>query len=76
MENDTLREEHRFWVYDSRILRRIFGPKRKAVAGLWRRLHNEELHTFYISRNIIMTITLKRIRWAEHVAYMGEMRKP
>jgi hypothetical protein len=49
---------------------RIFGPKRDEVAGAWRRLHNEELHNFYASPNIIRVIKSRRMRWAEHVARM------
>jgi hypothetical protein len=49
----TLREEHILRVFENRVLRRIFGPKREKVVGGWRRLHNEELHNLYISPNII-----------------------
>jgi hypothetical protein len=49
----TLREEHRLWVFENRVLRRIFGPKRDEVTGEWRKLHSEELHTLYSSPNII-----------------------
>jgi hypothetical protein len=49
----TLREEHRFNVFENRVLRRIFVSKRESVAGGWRRLHNEELHNLYVSSNII-----------------------
>jgi hypothetical protein len=71
----TLREEHRLRVYENRILRGIFGPKREEVAGGWRRLHNEELHNLYSSPNIIRTTKSMRMRCAGHVAHMGEMRK-
>jgi hypothetical protein len=53
---------------------RIFGPKRDKVTGGWRRLHNEELHNLYSSPNIIRVIKF-RMRWTEHVAHMGEMRR-
>jgi hypothetical protein len=69
----TLREEHRLRVFENRVLRRIFGPKKEVVAGGWRRLHNEELQNFYASPNVILVIKL-RMRWVRHVASMGEMR--
>jgi hypothetical protein len=55
-------------------MRRIFGPNRDEVAGEWRKLHNEELHNFYSCPDIIRQIKSRRMRWAEHVAYMGEER--
>jgi hypothetical protein len=70
----TLREEHRLRVFENRVLRRIFGPKRDEVKGEWRKLHNEELHNLYSSPNIIRTIKSRRMRWARHVARMGEKR--
>ena len=63
----TLREESRLRVFENRILRRIFGPKRDED-GEWRRLHNEELHSFYRSPNIVRMIKPERSRWAGHVA--------
>jgi hypothetical protein len=69
-----LREEHKLRVFESRVLRRIFGPKRDAVMGGWRKLHNEELHDLYSSSSIIRIIKLRRMRWAGHVARMGEKR--
>jgi hypothetical protein len=51
-----LREEHRLRVFENRALRRIFVPKREEIAGGWRRLHNEKLHNFYTSPNIIRVI--------------------
>jgi hypothetical protein len=51
----TLREEHRLRMFENRVLRRIFGPKREEVAGGWRRLHNEELRNFYLSPSIRFT---------------------
>jgi hypothetical protein len=70
----ALREEHRLRVFENRIVRRIFGPKRNEVTGEWRKLHNEELHILYSSPNIIRQIKLRRMRWAGHVARMGEER--
>jgi hypothetical protein len=58
-------------VFENRVLRRIFGPKRDEVTGDWRKLHNEELHNLYSSRSIIRMIKSRRMRWAEHVARMG-----
>jgi hypothetical protein len=71
----TLREEHRLRVFESRVLRRIFGPKRDEVTGEFRKLHNEELHILYSSPNIIRQIKARRMRWVGHVACMGEERK-
>jgi hypothetical protein len=67
----TLREEHRLRVFEIRMLRRIFGPKRYEVTGDLRRLHNEELHNVYSSPNIIRVIKSRKMRWAGHVARMG-----
>jgi hypothetical protein len=69
-----LREECRLRVFENRVLRRIFGPKRDEVTGDWRRLHNKELYTLYSSPNIIRVMKSRRLRWAGHVARMGEMR--
>jgi hypothetical protein len=63
----TLSEEHRLWV-----LKRIFGPKRYGMAGGWRKRHNEELHNLYFSPSIIRITKSRRMRLAEHVAYMGK----
>jgi hypothetical protein len=71
----TLREEHRLRVFENRVLRRIFGPKRDEVTGEWRKLHNEELHILYSSPNIIRQMKSRRMRWAGHVARMAEERK-
>jgi hypothetical protein len=60
-------------VFENRMLRRIFGLKRDEVIGGWRKLHNEELHNFYGSPSIII-IKSRRMRWAGHVARMGETR--
>jgi hypothetical protein len=61
-------------VFENRVLRRIFGPKRDEVTGGWRKLHNEELHGLYSSSSIIRVIKSRRMRWAGHVAHMGEVR--
>jgi hypothetical protein len=68
----TLREEHRLRVFDNRVLRGIFGPKRDEVTGEWRKLHSEELHNLYSSPDIVRQIKSRRMRWAGHVARMGE----
>jgi hypothetical protein len=65
-----LREEHRLRVFENRMLRRIFGPKREE-GGSWRKLHNDELHDLYSSPNIVRVIKSRRMRWAGHVARMG-----
>ena len=70
----TLREEHRLKLSENRVLRRIFGPKRDGVAGEWRKLHNEELNDLYCSPNIVRVKKSRRMRWAGHVARMGEGR--
>jgi hypothetical protein len=61
-------------VFENRVLRRIFGPKRDHVTGDWRKLHNEELHNLYSSPNIIRTITSREMRWTGYVSQMGEKR--
>jgi hypothetical protein len=66
----TLRKEHRLRVFENRVLRRIFGPKRDEVTGGWRKLHNEELHGLYSSPSIVRVIKARRMRWAGHVARM------
>jgi hypothetical protein len=66
-----LREEHGLRVFEIRVLRRIFGPKRDEMIGGWRKLHNEELHNLYSSPNIIRMIKSRRMSWAGHVARMG-----
>jgi hypothetical protein len=67
----TLREEHRLRVFENRELRMIFGPKREEDR-LWRKLHNDNLHSLYSSPNIVRAIKSRRTRWAGHVACMGE----
>ena len=67
----TLREERRLRVFENRVLRRIFGPKRDGVTGEWRKLHNDELNDLYCSPNIVRVIRSRRMRWTGHVACMG-----
>jgi hypothetical protein len=67
------REEHKLRVFENRVLRRIFGLKREED-GSWRKLHNDELHSLYSSPNIVRVIKSRRMRWAGHVARMGEGR--
>jgi hypothetical protein len=69
----TLREEHRLRVFENRVLRRIFVHKRDEVTG-GRKLHNEELHCLYSSPSIVRVIKARRMRWAGHVACIGEVR--
>jgi hypothetical protein len=59
-------------VFENRVPRRIFRPKRDEVTGEWRKLHNEELHILYSSQRIIKQTKSRRMRWAGHVARMGE----
>jgi hypothetical protein len=61
-------------VFENRVLRRIFGPKRDEVTGGWRKLHNDELHGLYSSHSIVRMIKARRMRWAGHVARMGDLR--
>jgi hypothetical protein len=67
----VLSEEHGLNVFQNRVLRRIFGPKRDEVTGGWRKLRNEELHGLYSSPSIVRVIKARRMRWAGHVARMG-----
>jgi len=60
-------------VFENRVLRMIFGPKRDEVTGEWRKLHNEELNDLYCSPDIVRGIKWRRMRWAGHVARMGEV---
>ena len=61
-------------MFESRVLRNIFGPKRNDITGEWIRLRNEELYDLYSLPNIIWVIKSRRVRWARHVAHMGDMR--
>jgi hypothetical protein len=61
-------------MFENRVLRTIFGPKRDKVSGEWRKLHKEELNDLYCSPNIFRVIKSRRMRWAGHVARMGERR--
>jgi hypothetical protein len=67
----TLREEDRLRVFENRVMRRIFEPKRDLLTGEWRKLHNEELRDLYSSPSIIRKFKSRRMRWAGHVARIG-----
>jgi hypothetical protein len=67
----TLREEQRLRVFENRVLRRIFGPKRDEATGEWRRLHSEELNDLYSSPNIVRVIKSRGMKWEGHVARVG-----
>jgi len=69
-----MKEEMKLRVFQNMVLRRIFGPRRGEVTGDWRRLHIEELNDLYSSPNIVRVIKSRRMRWAGHVARMGEER--
>jgi hypothetical protein len=60
----TLREERRLRVFENRVLRRVFGPKRDEVTGEWRKLHNEELNDWYSFPNTVRVVKSRRMRWA------------
>ena len=70
----TLREERRLRVFENRVLRRVFGPKRDDVTGEWRKIHNEELSDLCSLPNIVWVVKSRRMRWAGHVARMGQGR--
>jgi len=69
-----LRGKRGLEVFENRVLRRIFGPKRDKKTGEWRKLHNEELNDLYCSSSIVRVIKSRRMRWAGHVARMGKGR--
>jgi hypothetical protein len=70
----TLREDNRLRVFENRVLRGIFGPKRDEVIRGWGKMHNEELHNLDFSPSIIIIIKPRRMRWAGHVARMGKKK--
>jgi len=70
----TLREERKLRVFEKRVLRKVFGPKRDEVKGEWRKLHNKELNDLYSLPNIVWMVKSRRMRWAGHVARMGKDR--
>ena len=72
--SQTLREERRLRVFENRVFSRVFGSKRDEVTGEWRKLHNEELSYLYSLPNIVRVVKSRRMRWAGHVAHMGEGR--
>jgi len=70
----TFREKHRLRVFENRVLRRIFWAKRDDETREWKKIHNEELNDLYSSLNIVRVIKSRRMRWAGHVARMGEVK--
>jgi hypothetical protein len=66
-----VREEHRLRVFESRVLRRIFGPKRDKMKDCWIELHNKELHNLHSSPSVIRMVKSRRMRWAGYIARMG-----
>jgi hypothetical protein len=70
----TVREEHGLKLFDNRVLRRIFRPKEKEVAGGWKNMHNEELHNYYSSASTIRMITSRSTGSAGHAERIGEIR--
>jgi hypothetical protein len=70
----TLREGRKLRVFENRVLRRVFGPKRDEATEEWRKLHNEELNDLYSLPSIVRVVKSRRMRWPGHVARMGEER--
>jgi len=70
----TLRKGRRLWMFENRVLRRIFGPKRDEVTGEWRKLHSEALNDLYCSPSVFRVIKSRRVRWTDHVARVGKRR--
>ena len=70
----TLRKERRLRVFENRVLRRVFGPKRNEVTGEWRKMHNEKLNDLYSLPSIVWVVKSRQMRWAGHVVCMGEDR--
>jgi hypothetical protein len=66
-----LREERRLRVFENRVLRKVFGPKRDEIIGVWRKFHNKELRDLFSSSTIVRVIKSRRMRWAGHVARLG-----
>jgi hypothetical protein len=69
-----LREERKLRVFENKVLWTVFGPKKDEVTGEWRKLHNEELNVLYSLPHIVRVVKSRRMRWAGHVARMGEDR--
>jgi len=67
----TFREEHRLRVFARRVLRKMFGRKKNEVTGEWRRVYNKEIYDLYFPPNVMWVIKSRRMRWTEHVAFMG-----
>jgi hypothetical protein len=72
MLRDFAKKKCMLRAFENKVLRRIFGPTRNEVTGKWRKLHNEELNELYSSPNIVRVIKSRKMRWARHVARMGE----
>jgi hypothetical protein len=69
------REERRLRVFENRVLRRIFGPKRDEITGEWRKLYNKELYDLYSSPNIIWVMKSRRMKWVGHVACISRQER-